>query len=346
MINASVRLGSTLARMAAFLVVGAGCAGKAARVDAAPSVETPTTAQSTMPQGFGESNTLFPCRPISTLWINCPSLSRRDFADTASYERLAQFLKKFDADGKWSSPTLPIERHVEDGQATARHALRVMGTSKDVQFRGSSAGSLVMARFDVYKLSGTDQRYGITPDPNGEDWQQFFMVVKLSEPEAHVVNEGYKFGTWSIYRIVKAAAGKKDVIEPVGKSGSYRWCAVPREHVAYEDGAQFVSCSTAHALQMIEQHKDIERMLRSKQTSLLTAVRQELGVAASVTATTSDVETALRKLLNLRNASADEFLRVVSIEQVGIIAQALRDARTAPAWMLCGSGSCIADESE
>lgn len=361
MVNASGRLRSTLAGIGALLAISGGCAGNATHVNttpvnaapvnttpvnAAPAMGTSVTDQSTMPPGFGESSTRFPCRPVSTLWISCPTLSRRDFSDSAMRERLADFLKKFDDDGRWSAPTLPIEREAEPGQATARHILRVVSTSKDVQFRGSTSGSLMMARMDVYKLSGTDQRYGIAPDPNGADWQRFFLIAKLGEPKQNAVHDGYQFGTWSIYRIVKGKQGDKDVIEQVGKSGSFRWCVMPHEQVAYENGAQYVSCEVARALQLIEQDKDISRVLQRQQASLLTVIQQEVGVTAAMTADTPVVEAALRKLLRLQDASPEALHRVVSLEQIGIIAKALQEARTAPAWMLCGAGSCIADEPE
>ena len=190
----------------------------------------------------------------------------------------------------------------------------------------------VLAILQVKSGAKEDKRYGVSADPA---LMPYYFIVASNWKTGAARKHGVVVADWQVYGVRKD--GQRVVATK--RKGSLIWCDEVQSDAQRVDLAGFLSC----AKQSVMTPFDETYATQLNGRSFVSQLREELGGKAKPKL--DDLKAALSRILN-RNKTKSAPTIAVPLALLQSAVLVFENLDTDPAWMVCGAGSCVAEEMQ
>lgn len=267
---------------------------------------------------------------------SCSGFFALDYADPSSgnVSKIIAQLNRISASPSefWGPPSGYVAREPNTmGEESHLQIIGLKDAPRDSLLNALGKHGMVLAILQAKSGSKEDKRYGISADPA---MLPYYFIVASNWKAGAARKHGVVVAEWQVYGVRKD--GQRVVATK--RQGSLIWCDDKQSDGQRADRAGFTSC----AKQSVMTPFDEQYAAQLNGHSFVSQLREELG--GKPKPKLEDLKAALSRILNRNRAKSAPTVAVPQalLESAVLVFENL-DAD--PAWMVCGAGSCVAEES-
>lgn len=241
---------------------------------------------------------------------------------------------------KWmkTSPWIPREPEVADGPQP-QFQIMAINEAHRVRLRKIGVKGFVFAHIRADPNGPKDKRYGIGLRPDLT--QDFFIVVNdVDIDNKQPFPDSWKVANWYVMGI----EADTERLVRIGNTGGFQWCRADHDKAQRKLGSNFMKCIAQKSFDSLAHLPAIKVELqgRSLQEELINALFPSTRPAL----TTADMSRQIISTESVQNAQRTIFSgkTMLDPEAIALIVGIFRNISEYPAWMVCGSGCCTADD--
>ena len=221
----------------------------------------------------------------------------------------------------------------EPNTANDESPLQIIGLKdarRDSLLNALGKHGMVLAILQAKSGAKEDKRYGVSADPA---LMPYYFIVASNWKTGAARKHGTVVAEWQVFGVRKD--GQRVV--PTKRKGSLIWCDDLQSDAQRADLAGFLSCAKQSVMTPFDEAYSAQLNGRS----FVSQLRDELGGKAKPKL--DDLKSALSRILNRNRAKTAPVVEVpLALLQSAVLV--FENLDTDPAWMVCGAGSCVAED--